>query len=88
MNRRYVEANNLTTRRLEKPVPVYNVDGTLNNAGSIKEEVDMILMYKGHKERATFAVTDLGKEDIIIGLSWLRQHNPEIDWRTGAIEMT
>src|ERR1700723_288504 len=88
MDRKYVKANNLTTRRLEKPVPVYNVDGTLNSAGSIREEVNMILMYKGHKERATFAITDLGKEDIIIGLSWLRQHNPEIDWRTGAIEMT
>jgi predicted aspartyl protease len=88
INKRYVDQNDLVTRKLDRPVPVYNVDGTRNVGGSITEEIDMIMSYKGHKERATFAVCDLGKEDIVIGLSWLKHHNPEINWRTGAIEMT
>jgi hypothetical protein len=47
-----------------------------------------MMTYKNHKERATFSVCDLGGVPIIIGHSWLRKHNPEIDWETGTIEMT
>ena len=25
---------------------------------------------------------------MILGITWLREHNPEIDWRTGKVEMT
>ena len=25
---------------------------------------------------------------MILGISWLRCHNPEIDWRTGEVKMT
>ncbi|KAG5720262.1 hypothetical protein E4T56_gene3291 [Termitomyces sp. T112] len=31
-------------------------------------------------QRAAFAVTSLGKQDMILGFTWLREHNPEIDW--------
>ena len=39
----FVRGNNLPTRRLERPIPVYNVDGTLNEGGSISEEVELIV---------------------------------------------
>lgn len=35
MNRDYVEQNKITMRTLSCPIPVYNVDGTPNKAGSI-----------------------------------------------------
>jgi len=35
----------LPTCKLSQPIPVYNVDGTLNKAGSIREVVDMIMTY-------------------------------------------
>jgi len=31
----YAKSNQLHTRKLSKPIPVYNVDGTLNEAGSL-----------------------------------------------------
>jgi hypothetical protein len=34
-----------------------------------------------------FLVTDLGSEDIILGLPWLRKVNPTIDWDFGEIEI-
>ena len=46
----YVRSNNLSTRRLTTPIPVYNVDGTANEAGTITEIADIILRYKGHAE--------------------------------------
>ncbi|KAF8470895.1 hypothetical protein JB92DRAFT_3135111 [Gautieria morchelliformis] len=46
------------------------------------EIVDTILRYDGHSERTSFAVTSLGKQDIILGFTWLQEHNPEINWQT------
>lgn len=84
----FVERNNLNTRVLPRPIPVYNVDGTLNQGGSIREEVDVIMTYQDHTEKAIFAVCDLGDKDAIIGHTWLHCHNPEIDWQTGQIQFT
>ena len=33
------------TGKLSQPILVYNMDGTLNEAGSIREVVDMIMTY-------------------------------------------
>ncbi|KAG2744893.1 hypothetical protein P692DRAFT_20743030, partial [Suillus brevipes Sb2] len=33
-------------------------------------------------------VTDLGSDDVIIGIDWLRYHNPEIDWNAGKFALT
>ena len=78
----------LNTRKLTNPIPVNNVDGTPNEAGPISEIVDMVLCYKDHTEWAIFAVTSLGDQDAILGLPWLRKHNPEVDWRTEEVKMS
>ena len=67
---------------------MYNVDSTPNEAGSITEVVNLILHYKNHSERTTFAVSGLGKQELISGHSWLWKHNPEIDWITGEVKMS
>ena len=61
----YVKANQLTTQSLSKPILVYNANGTLNEAGSITEMVDLILNYKNHSGKALFTVTSLGKQSIV-----------------------
>jgi hypothetical protein len=53
----YVKRKRLTVRNLARPIPVYNVDGTLNQAGAISGIVDLVLWYKGHTEQAQFTVT-------------------------------
>jgi len=67
----YAKSNRLHTQKLSKPILVYNVDGTLNKAGSITEVVDLILRYRNHSERTLFTVTGLGKQKLILGHSWL-----------------
>ena len=51
VDREYVKANQLTTRALPGPIPVRNVDRTLNDAGSITEVAKMVLKYKNHSKR-------------------------------------
>ena len=84
----FVEKQGLPTRTLSTPIPVYNVDGTPNEAGSISKVVDMVMNYQGHSERILLAVTQLGKQSIILGYTWLRKHNPEIDFNSGKVKMS
>ena len=88
IDRHYAKSNRFKLIKLTEPIPVYNVDGTPNKAGAITEVVSLILRYKNHSERTTFAVSDLGKHKLILGHSWLREHNPEIDWTTGKVKMS
>ena len=56
---------------------MYNVDGSPNEAGQISEVVDVVLRYKTHSERTLLAVSGLGKQNMILGYTWLKDHNPE-----------
>ena len=55
IDRHYAKSNCFNLVKLAQPIPVYNVDGTPNKAGSITEVVSLILRYKNHSERTTFA---------------------------------
>ena len=46
----FVRNAKLLTHELSQPIPVYNINGTLNEAGSIHEVMDMIMTYGGHSE--------------------------------------
>jgi hypothetical protein len=74
-----VKLNNIPTCPLTNPIPVYNVDGTANNAGAITDIADVILRYERHSERTQLAITHLGKQSLILGYNWLHNHNPEIN---------
>src|SRR5467141_3507139 len=84
----YVRSKNLNTQRLPRAIPVYNVDGTLNDAGYITEVVDLMVHHGDHSERATFHVMGIGRTTIILRHTWLVEHNPNIDWSTGKVSMT
>jgi hypothetical protein len=62
----WVKLNNIPTRPLTKPIPVYNVDGTANEAGAITDIADIILCYENHSEHTQLAVTCLGKQSLIV----------------------
>jgi len=66
---------------------VYNVDGSPNVAGQISEVVDVVLRYKTHSERTLLAVSSLRKQNMILGYTWLKDHNPEVNWQTGEVQM-
>ena len=88
MGKDFAEQEQIETKKLSVPIPVRNIDGTLNEAGPITEVADMVLRYQNHSERMVFAVTATRGEDIILGLPWLKEHNPEVDWRTEEVKMS
>ena len=73
---------------MPKPIPVYNVDGTRNSAGDITHCADIVIDFQGHREKVVAEITDLGRHQMILGYTWLKHHNPDIDWETGQVRMT
>jgi len=74
--------------RMKNPLLVKNVDGTVNMGGAITHQVECNMFFKGHVERVRMDMCNLGKTEVILGISWLAAHNPEIDWEKGKVKMT
>ena len=72
---------------LKNPIPVLNVNGTRNQAGDITHFVSVIIKIGKHAEKLWCAVTCLGKTPLILGHTWLRKHNPDVDWSSGKITL-
>ena len=88
INRDFVCSKGMNTQNLSHNIPVFNVDGSPNKAGQISEVVDVVFRYKTHSERMLLAVSGLGKQNLILGYDWLKDHNPKIDWEKGEVKMT
>ncbi|KAJ2927416.1 hypothetical protein H1R20_g9679, partial [Candolleomyces eurysporus] len=82
----FVALHRLPLTQLKKPLKVFNVDGTPNKEGRITHFTRLKLTVNGKKKRTAFLVTRLGKEDVILGLPWLKRENPIIDWKEGTLE--
>ena len=55
----------------------------INKAGLIKLGLDVNLMVRDrrgrmHTECVQMFITNLGKDDILLGTDWLKYHNPSI----------
>ena len=51
MSEEFARKHRFRRTKLERPIYVRNVDGTLNYVGPIKDTVEMEIFFKGHKER-------------------------------------
>ena len=47
-----------------------------------------MLTYKDHSEQVQFTVTGLRKQDVILGYTWLKERNPEVNWITKEVKMS
>ena len=88
ISKRVVESNNLVTEQLANPFDVINVDGTPNRNGQITHTLRASLQIGSHMSNQNILITDIGRKDMIIGMTFLRRHNPEIDWAAGKWRFT
>jgi Retroviral aspartyl protease len=81
----FAKRNKLTLHTLTKPIPVKNVDGTMNQQGAVHYTTIQTIRIKSpgneyHEKQSELYVTALGDHDVIFGTDWLQAHNPEVDW--------
>ena len=88
MSSEFARKQGFKLKKLEIPMNVINVDGLLNKEGPIEHTVEVNIYFKEHRERTEIDMIGGQKWTVILGMSWLARHNPEIDWRTGEVKMT
>ena len=71
---------------LTNPIRVFNVDGSHNSAGDVTHAVNLTVDFLGHREELRAELTNLGKNSLILGYTWLKKHNPSIDWEKGTVK--
>jgi len=76
----------LGTQKLKELRSVWNIDGTLNKAGSITHCCDLLVSQTGKQEHTHFFITNLGNDRVIFGYPWLAVFNPKIDWPRATVE--
>ena len=67
----FVERHRITTFLLRNPISLLNIDGSPNNAGKITHFARLLLTIDGYSEWNDFLITNLGGENLILGLPWL-----------------
>jgi len=88
MSSEFAKKQGFKLKKLERPMNIRNVDGSLNKEGPIENTVEVNIYYQGHRERMEIDVIGGQKWTVILEMPWLAHHNPEIDWRTGEVKMT
>ena len=84
---RFVTKHGLPLKKLPALIKVYNADGTTNEHGTIRHCVTTLIEVAGHRHHLHLLVTALGKENIILGLPWLRRTNAVIDFSKGTLSI-
>ena len=87
IDKKYADRQKMWQIPLEHPIRLHNIDGKLNEAGSITHKVRLSLKIGPDTEKFEFYVTSLGPEKIILGLPWLRHWNPTINWQEGTMSL-
>ena len=67
-------------RRLNQPRDIFVIDRKSSSVGPITHEVIITMDIGNHREQIRFQVANLKKHEAILGMPWLKRHNPTINW--------
>jgi hypothetical protein len=81
IDQNFVQNQKIKMKELKYPIEVFNVDGTLNKRGTITKYTQLDLTINGQTRAHNLLVTGLGKQKIILGYSWFKRTNPDINWK-------
>ena len=81
-----VKRAGLSPQVKDSPYPLHVANGKrMPGTPLISEEVTARMQTQRHHEDITLDVMPGLRWDVILGLPWLRKHNPDIDWEKGRL---
>jgi hypothetical protein len=89
MARALVEKEGYPTRKKPDAYNLVIVDENplLDGNGRVdKETKPLPIAIQQHHEELTFDIVGMATHDIVLGMPWLKQHNPEVDWNTRVLK--
>ncbi len=69
-----------------KPIKIWNVDGTLNQDGNITHYTDLQVKTGKETHILRFLITNLGRDEVILGYPWFTAFEPKIRWKEATLE--
>ena len=85
---KYAKELQLPIKQLQRPRPVYNMDGMRNKNGDIKHYTDLEVQTGEWKVWLQFFLTNLADQKAILGYPWFVANQPKINWARGWIDST
>lgn len=85
MDSNFVESNDIPTYKLSSPKEVLAIDGKLLELVTHKTEPLNLVLSSNHHEHIELYVISSPLNSVILGIPWLKLHNPHIDWSTAPI---
>ena len=82
IHNKLVKELKLPTVKKTRPRRLKVIDGRDISSGLVDTECTIVISLGSHTETLACNVTDLGSHSIVLGISWLKLHNPSIDWPT------
>src|SRR6266852_664716 len=83
IDRNFCLRNQIPVWKKERPIKIYGADGKTSTSGRITNTAKTNMTIGSHQEESTFQMATKLKHAIILGLPWLKLHNPTIDYATG-----
>ena len=78
----FVTRHRLVASSSSQQTLVSLADGSQHRSGSIVQSA--LVRIGTYEDRLSFVVLPLSGYDVILGMTWLKQYNPQIDWRSGT----
>jgi hypothetical protein len=82
----FVKRMGLGQKELDKPKNIYNIDDTTNRLGQITHYLSLAVTMARRTQEMRFLVTDIGREDVLLGYPWLSTYEPHFSWKHGTID--
>jgi len=86
IDRAYAEASRIQMQQKAVPRRVLTVDGSEVNGGPVTHDTQIHLMINHHKEDIWLHCITIGNAPIILGLPWLKLHDPVIGWKNHTVK--
>jgi predicted aspartyl protease len=86
MNSEFMKLHDILLIKLNKPQITRNTDGTQNEQGVVMHKAIINLRVNREEDPTTFFITGLGKDNVILGLTWLRKYNLIVNWKEGTLQ--
>ena len=82
---RLLSLANFPLKKLPQPIRAFNVDGTTNRRGTILWKAHTHMVLPHGSDNLDLMVISLGRQQIILGMPWLKSKNPRINWKSNTL---
>ena len=86
IDKAYAEASGIPMQQKATPRRVLTVDGSEVTGGPVTHDAQVHLTINHHEEDIRLHCIPIGNAPIILGLPWLKLHDPVIGWKNHTVK--